>query len=60
MATRSSERGKTWENIAVALNSFQQSKFGVTASPEQFEIGTLLSSKQKQMLREDEKSSKIE
>ena len=60
MAMRSSERGKTWENIAVALNYFQQSKFGVTASQEQFEIGTLLSSRQKQMLREDEKSSKIE
>ena len=57
---RSPERGQIWENIVVALNSFQQPKFSVTASQELFEIGTLLTSKQKQKLREEEKVSKIE
>jgi len=57
---RSPERGKIWENIAAVLNSFQQPKFSVTASQELFEIGTLSTSKQKQKLREEEKSSKIE
>ena len=60
MAMRSPERGKIWENIAAKLNSFQQPKFSVTASQELFEIGTLLTSKQKQKLREEEKASKIE
>ena len=59
MAMRSPETGQIWENIVAALNSFQQPKFGVTASQELFEIGTLLTSKQKQKLREEEKSSKI-
>ena len=35
---RSPDRGQIWENIAAALNSLQQPKFGVTASQELFEI----------------------
>ena len=51
---------KIWENIAAAKYSFQQPKFSVTASQGLFEICTLLTSKQKQKLREEEKASKIE
>ena len=60
MAMRSPERGKIWEKIAVALDSFQQPKFSVTANQQLFEIGTLLTSKQKQKLREEDKAFKIE
>ena len=57
---RSPERGQIWENIVAALNSLQQPKFSLTANQELFEIGTLLTSKQKQKLREEDKASKIE
>ena len=36
---RSLEREQIWQNIAAALNYFQQPKFRVTASQELFKIG---------------------
>ena len=58
---RSPERGQIWENITAALNSIQQPKFSVTASQETVrDRYTLLTSKQKQNLRDEEKASNIE
>ena len=44
---RSPYRGQIWENIAAAVNSLQQPKFGVTASQELFEIGIHFNTKTK-------------
>ena len=67
MVMRSPERGQIWDNIAAALNSLQQPKLRVTASlacEQALLFGrdqySLLTSKQKQKLRDEEKASRIE
>ena len=69
MVMRSPERGQTWDNIAAALNSLQQPKLRVTASlacEQALLFGrvrdeySLLTSKQKQKLRDEEEASRIE
>ena len=58
---RSPERGQIWENITAALNSIQQPKFKRNCkSRDVRDRYTLLTSKQKQNLRDEEKASKIE
>ena len=55
----SPERGQVWDNVAAHLNSLQQPKFRVTARAFRDRY-TLLTSRQKQKLRDEEKASGIE
>ena len=57
---RSTERGQIWQNIAATLNSLQQLKSCITASRAVQDRYTLLTSKQKQKLCDEEKACKIE